>query len=225
VSGKNLNHRTVKKFYVGMSGTGKSTLFSKHISAEKARLKFVFDHMGDFSEKMGLPSVVDFEGVYKAASIGGWIVFDPIRLASSIIEFKADGTPVRLGKFRALELFAEVVLEICKIIPGRKLFIMDEIQKIVGSTGQEPTELLNLLDTGRHFAVDFFGVSIAPNRVHNVIRGAMTEIYSFRMTESNALKFLTDNGFDETKIRTLKNGKYFYRNVDTGETGEGGKAF
>ena len=45
------------------------------------------------------------------------------------------------------------------------------------------------------------------------------------MVEKNSLKFCEENGFDSEKIRNLKNGEYVWRNFNTGESGEGGKAF
>ena len=212
-------HVGKKVLFTGGSGTGKTTLFEKMLRAEKARIKIIFDHQGEFSARFGLPAVVDFEGLYKAVSIGGWAVFDPIKLVN---ELDADGE--RLGLEGAFDVIAEQVFSFAEMLPGRKIFICDELQKLSG-TGTVSDHFVNILETGRRHSLDFFGISQAPNLLHNRIRNQLTQVYAFRLTDDNALKFLKSNSFDETKIRNLPNGKYVWRNLNTGEAGEGGKAF
>lgn len=219
MNAQNFNHVGKKVLVTGVSGTGKTTLFERLLRSEKARIKFVFDHQGEFAPRYDLPAVVDMEGLYKSASTGGWCVFDPIKLCDW-----EDSDGRRLGIDGAFALWLEVVFEICKTVSGRKLIVCDELQKLTGTRG-EPTEFLTILDTGRRFQTDLFCISQAPNRIHNGIRNQLTKVYTFRQSDSNALQYLKANGFDEQQVRDLPRGKYLWRDLDTGETGDGGKAF
>lgn len=212
------DHRGEKVLITGTSGTGKTTLFEKLLRAEKSRIKFVFDHQGEFSERFGLQSVVDFEGVYKAASIGGWCIFDPIKLCDAE---DADGN--RLGIEGAFACYTEIIGEICKAIKGRKIFACDELQRLT-STNSTPTEIMTILETGRRYQLDVYAISQAPNRIHNAIRNQLTKVYTFRQSDNNAIDYLKANGFDEKAVRDLPRGKYLWRDLDTGDTGGGGAA-
>ena len=218
------DHKAKRVLFVGTSGTGKTELLEKHVRAEKARIKFIFDHQGEIADRWGLPACVDVEGFYRGLAIGGWVCFDPVKICQEVTGREKDGTPIRLGLFRSCELVMQIFFECSQQIGGRKILVFDEIQRIYKSTCN-PAELQNILETGRRWQIDVFGVSQAPNLIHNSIRAQMRELYSFRLTEDNALKFLSQNGFDETKIRLLPDGKYVWRNTDSGESGEGGTAF
>ena len=191
-----------------MSGTGKSTLFEKLIRKEKARLKFVFDHQGEFSARFKVPAVCDPEGLCERVATGGWVVFDPVKMYPGRSE-------------DAFKFFCDFVFAISETVKGRKLFCCDELQKLTNNS-EEPAELLCILDTGRRYELDCFFISQAPNRIHNGIRNQLTEIYTFRQSDKNAIAYLKDNGFDEEQVRTLGQFKYLWRNLDTGETAEGG---
>ncbi|MFO1487969.1 MAG: type IV secretion system DNA-binding domain-containing protein [Verrucomicrobiota bacterium] len=213
------DHPAKRELVTGASGTGKTTFFEKLLRGEKARLKLVFDHQGEFSDRFNLPAVVDFEGLYKAVSIGGWVVFDPIKLINSV-----DSEGRRLGIAGAFDVFCEQVFMFATETPGRKILICDELQKVT-DTNKGGDHFLNCLETGRRYELDFMGISQAPNLIHNRVRNQLTKIFAFRLTDVNALRFLKDNSFDDQKIRNLPNGKYVWRNLNSGEAGEGGKAF
>jgi len=219
VTVQKFNHVGARVLVTGVSGTGKTELFWRIVSGEKARVKFIFDHQGEFSPRFGLPATVDMEGYYRGAAIGGTVCFDPLKLAN-----EQDGEGERLGIGGAFRVFCELVFAVSEKIKGRKILICDELQKITGTSGN-PGEVLNVLETGRRFQLDFFCISQAPNRIHNGIRNQFTRAYSFRQADKNALDYLRDNGFDENVIRGLPNGKYVWRDFQSGEAGTGGKAF
>lgn len=206
------DHPSLKVLYTGMSGTGKTTLAQKRIAKEKARWKFIFDHKnGEFARRYGYQSVYTGDEILQATAKGGVVCFDPIR------EWH--------GRFpAAFKFWCEYVFTACRELQGRKLFIVDELQR-VQTTNKEPEELLSICDVGRTFQIDCFFISSAPNAIHNRVRGQLTETFAFRLVEKNSLKFLEENNFDPEKIRTLPNGCYHFRNFDTSEAKEGGEAF
>lgn len=212
------DHKSAKVLVTGTSGTGKTTLFEKMLRSEKARIKFVFDHQGEFALRFQLPAVVDMEGLYKAASIGGFVVFDPIKLCDWE---DADGE--RVGLEGAFNIFCETIFEMSKVIKGRKIFACDELQKLTG-TREVPVEFTTIMDTGRRYQLDVFLISQAPNRIHNAIRNQLTKVFTFRQSDANAITYLEANGFDAEKVRNLPRGKFLWRDLDSGEVGGGGQA-
>jgi len=211
MSVQNFDHRSIKELVTGTSGTGKTTLFESLVRKHKARWKFVFDHQGEFSARFKVPAAMCLEDLIAAVERTGWVCFDPVE------QFRGKSE-------RGFEFFCDFAFAIAETLRGRKVFACDELQKL--TTNREACEeLLTILDTGRRYQLDFFAISQAPNRIHNAIRNQLTKIYTFRQSDANAVAYLADNGFDAEAIRNLPRGKYLWRNLDTGEAGEGGEAF
>jgi hypothetical protein len=208
MSVQNYAHTSDKRLITGTSGSGKTTLFEKLITKEKARVKFIYDHQGEYAHRFKVKAVSDPEALANAASAGGLICFDPLPMFPGQ---SAEG----------FEAFCQFVFQACEVIRGRKIFCCDELQKLT-SNRDEPADLLAILDTGRRYQLDCFFISQAPNRIHNGIRNQLTQIYTFRQSDQNAIAYLKDNGFDENEIRNLAKFKYLWRNLDTGETATGG---
>ena len=205
------DHRSDKRLITGTSGTGKTTLWAQLLKREPATRKFIYDHQGEFAMRFGVPAIYDLETLIQRTALGGYIVFDPVELFPG----RSDA---------GFAFFCDFVFSSAQCVGGRKLFCCDELQKLT-SNKDEPAELLALLDTGRRFQVDCLFISQAPNRIHNGIRNQLTYVYTFRQSDENAIKYLAQNGFAEDTIRSLPNGKYCWRSFDSGENGEGGKAF
>lgn len=213
------DHPANRRLITGVSGTGKTTHFLATIASEKARLKFIFDHQGEFARKLKIKPCFTADEIIQAADAGGWILFDPVDMAN---ELDAEGK--RRGVVDCFDFFCGLAFAICEVVKGRKLFICDELQKLT-TTRNEPDELLSILDTGRRWQIDFYGISQAPNRIHNAIRNQITHITTFRQSDANAVAYLADNGFSADEIRNLRKGEYLWRDLDSGEDGRGGKAF
>ena len=205
------DHPADKRLITGVSGTGKTTFFQQLVKKEIAARNFIFDHQGEFSSRFGVRPIFTVGALCEKTALGGYICFDPVR------EF-----PGRTKD--GFLFFCDYVLEVSASLRGRKLFICDELQKLTATT-KEPVELLAILETGRRFQIDCIFIAQAPNRIHNAVRNQLTHVYTFRQSDSNALAYLKENGFDENAVRNLPRGRYLWRNLDTGETGEGGKAF
>jgi len=205
------DHRSQKLLLTGTSGTGKTTLFEKLLRCEKARVKFIFDHQGEFAMRFDKAACYDADELCDATERGGYVLFDPVKMFP--------------GKTSdAFRFFCGFVFEVGKNLKGRKILACDELQKLVDSD-DATDEFLTILDTGRRYQIDVFCISQAPNRIHNAIRNQLTEVYTFRQSDANAVKYLAENGFDADAVRGLKNGEYFHRNLDTGELTQGGNAF
>jgi GTPase SAR1 family protein len=211
MSVQKFDHKSLKVMVAGVSGTGKTTLFEKLIKAEKSPRKIFFDHQGEFSTRFGIKPIYFADELPESLANGGNVCYDPIK------EFPGK-TP------EAFAFFCDLVFEIIQSVKGRKIFVCDEIQ-ILCDAHEMPEGLMKILDTGRRYQCDCFFITNALNGIHNRLRNQITKLHAFRMVEKNSLKFCDENGFDSEKIRSLKNGEYVWRDFNSGETGEGGKAF
>lgn len=203
MSAQVFSHPSCKVIITGASGTGKTTLFEKLIRKSKARLKFVFDHQGEFCQRFGQPSCKNATELCQATARGGWIIFDPVEMFPGDVE-------------NAFLFFCDFTFEMSKTFKGHKLFCCDELQMLVTQSAA-PVELKTILQTGRRYQLDFYAITNALNAIHNSIRNQTTEIYSFLQTDKNALAYLAENGFNENQIRNLRQFDYLWRNLRTGE--------
>lgn len=207
---QDFDHRSLKILVTGTSGTGKTTLAQKLLKTEKAFVKFIYDHQGEFSKRFKVPAITDADDLLDKTAKGGYVCFDPI---------KSFPGKSQLG----FDFFCEFVFAECQVIGGRKIFFCDELQKLT-DTANEPEAFLTLCETGRRFKVDIICISQAPNRLHNAIRNQLTQVYTFRQSDDNAIKYLEANGFDPAKVRSLSAERHEWlgRNLDTGETSASG---
>ncbi len=208
------DHPSKKVLITGVSGTGKTTLFEKLLRKEKARWKFIFDHQGEFSVRFGggRPAAATVGDLIQDTARGGYVIFDPVEFCN---EIGVDGE--RRGLPGAFAFFCDYVFAICETHKGRKIIACDELQKLV-DTSKTPPELMTVLDTGRRYQLDFYGISQAPNLIHNAIRNQLTEIFTFRQCDKNAVVFLEDNGFNPDSVRNLQGHEYLWRSLKTGES-------
>jgi len=197
------DHPPKKILVTGASGSGKTTLAEKLMRSERARLKFVFDHDGQFSSRFGVEPVCGSGLLDEAVAKGGWVCYDPSE------DFEDDFP-------KGLQFFCAYVLAQSKQLRGRKLFYCDEID-LLTTTTLYPRELVAMLQTGRRYEIDAVLIAGQPNRLHNCIRTQLTELYTFIHTDEPALKFLVENGIPEETIRSLGKHGWCYRHLRTGE--------
>lgn len=197
------DHLPDKRLITGGSGTGKTTLVESLMRKEKARLKFVYDHEGQFCQRYGHEPVYA-DGLDEAVARGGWVVFDPSE------DFESDFE-------QGLEFYCDYILALSKELKGRKLFHIDELDLLTSNT-KYPRALVAVMQTGRRYEIDCFFISGQPNNLHNRVRSQLTAVYTFFHSDRAALEFLTDNGIPEETIRSLGEHGWFYRHLRTGAT-------
>jgi hypothetical protein len=205
------NHRSKKVVMTGLSGTGKTTLFFSTVKSENAKWKFVYDSQGEFSDRFGLEPVSDREGLLQATAKGGWICFDPI---NSFEDNPEEG----------LMWYCDFVFTACGHLKGRKLLVIDELDDLTQDIAN-PKELLRVFRRGRRLEIDVYAICQGTNALHNRVRQQITDIYAFAQGDENATKWLVSRGLDEEKLLGLKPGEYLYKNRNSAEVKEGGKAF
>ena len=105
----NFDHHSLKVLITGTSGTGKTTLWEELVRKEKARVKFVFDHQGEFTRRFDQPAVFDPEQLCAATGKGGWVIFDPVKMFPG----RSDA---------GFAFFCDYVLTVCETVRGRKIF-------------------------------------------------------------------------------------------------------
>jgi energy-coupling factor transporter ATP-binding protein EcfA2 len=201
------DHPSYKVLVTGTSGTGKSTLLESLVRRERAQWKFVYDHQGEFAARWKLPAVRTAEELEQKTLLKGWVVYDPVQ------DF-----PGRAAE--GFDFFCEYIFAAAQHVRGRKLFVVDELQKLTDNR-KPPEAFLTLCETGRRYQVDVFAVSQAPNRIHNAVRNQLTDVYTFRQSDDMAVKYLSENGFDAEAVRSLEKFNYIHRNLANGQTVQG----
>lgn len=207
-----------KKLYVGKSGCGKTSLFWKHLQAEKARVRFIYDH-----------KAMEFSLRYlKRKPCFDWDEF--IDATARAVEGKGNSTvafcPSELYSGepdKGFEDFCTLIFELCGKFRGRKIIVADELQKLVGTRSQ-PKPLLTVCDVGRTHQMDCFFMASASNALHNLVLGQITECYAFLHGNKNSCEWETIFGYEPEELLLLKKGEYIWRS-DTGEARKGGEAF
>ncbi len=198
-----LNHRPYKLFITGMSGYGKTIYWSNFVLGWRGAAKFIFDFDGQFAFRHRIraarvPAEID------AAAARGFCVYDPATM------FPGE-------RMLGFAFFCEYASTMSAGREGRKLFACDELQQCVGDE-RTCQELQEVLENGRIKGLDFAAITIAPNLVHNRIRGQATEVVTFRQGTAEALPWLALRGFDKEAVMALPRGHYIARGESGGET-------
>jgi hypothetical protein len=210
---RDYNHPAYRTCHLGTSGIGKNTDFLPRLMREskKARWVFIFDHKREFSQKIKIPVVQNLAQLVAATARGGFILFDHQMM------FPGD----RQAGFR---FFCTFIYEASKDLRGRKILVADELQEVAGPV-DDCTEIITCLDDGRSLKIDAMLIAQSANGLHTRIRNQLTELFVFRQSDENAIRHLKQNGFDENAVRALRPGEWFWKNLNTGATARGGKAF
>ena len=206
-------HHSSKILITGKSSSGKTTYGLRYLTHARYDYKFIFDgenngQGSELAKRMGLRPCHSAQDLIEALP-GRWVLFDPICMFSN---------PVAGCLF-----FADWVFQVCCRLPGEKLVVIDELWKYTNAA-VVPAELELVVFTGRRAGLDCLFLSQRPNRIHNSIRDALSEIVCFRLQEENSLKFIKEQGLDHEAVRRLVPGEFIAWNLDTGAE-ERGRVF
>ena len=191
-------HNAYKLLITGNGCNGKTEYWIRYCWHTVAPFKFLFDAEGELGPRFGFPVATTFEELDKAAR-AGFVCFDPIVLF-----------PGRIPE--AFDFFCNWTFQVCKSVPGRKLFGCDELQEYCNHSSM-PATLATLFETGRRYEIDFAFIATQPNAIHNRLRNKFTEVVTFQHLDINALGFLMENGFDPDEIRSLPQFVYIARHM------------
>lgn len=207
------DHRPQKKLIFGCSGSGKSTMFHKLISAPGWPYRFVFDWDLKVSRALGWQAATSLRGLCQLLDAGRPVVFYPEAMFSSVVEGFA---------FFCRFVFAQV-----KLLPGKKVFGVDELQFCLPRHAASfPESFLTLLDYGRNHGLDMVLAAQRLDKMNKAITGQTTEIFVFAHSEfdTEGLDELKAIGIDPEAVKALPHatidGKvgWIYKHGLTGRT-------
>lgn len=191
----------------GNSGSGKTTYAERYIIGSHHPRVFLFDHQGEFTERLHLPPVLSFDRIRPRAETERLVCYDYSQEHPGRLEECFDG-------------FCDEVFDISRyhLEPMKFdcLMVCDEVQKC-SSNANCPKPLKNILQTGRRFGVDSCCITQQPNRIHNEQREQVTELVLFNLMDENSLKFVAQMGKNTEEVQALKPLEYKWYNLRTGE--------
>lgn len=156
----------------GKGGSGKNSLVYKYLVnvVDECAAIFIFDKTGQTAQRLGLPwlgTVAQLE----AAKPNKWLCFNP--WPSFPGEKIAEACP----------WFCTWALESAKKGPGRKILFIDELWGEC-SPHSVPSPLVNVINTGRFWGLDFMGITRRPREFPIALRSNVTEWILFHTSEA-----------------------------------------
>lgn len=183
-----LDHRPFRLGVFGGSGTGKTTYALRFLANTEFRCRFIFDaDDGELATRLGLKAARTPDEL-DAAVASGWVCFDPWDMFTD--------------PEIALRFFCTWVFATCEHLPGRKVFVVDELQEYT-TPHKVPEELARLVRRGRRRGLDSVFISHSPGELHNAVRSQLTEVVCHLMVDDTALEWPARFGIDPEEIRAL----------------------
>ena len=201
----NIAHEASHSLITGMSRKGKST-FARALSAKAgARWKFGCDpYKKEFPRFMGWPLVIDEPGLKRAVMAGQASGFYSAPL------FPGD-------RIEGFNFWIRWVYEVGKALPGRKLVVVEEIEKTTAHRNSPLAPAFSeTLDEGRAAQFDVLMIAQRVSTVSELIRAQTTEIITFQHVDGNQLDWLKAEGFNPDSVSRLDRGEYIWRDREQG---------
>lgn len=203
-----LDYKPRRVLVLGVSGTGKSTLTARLIHTHPAPLVLVYDWQGgEFGRRLGGRLCASREELAEAIDGGTRLVCYDAEVGEQ--------DPQGAG----FEWFCEMAFEVSGVTPGRKLVVADDCHDLLDPWNMPPA-LGKLLGRGRRRLVDTCLIGEAANCLQTKARNQVSELYVFRCTDENSLKYPASVGLDIEKVKNLQDTHFIYRDMRTGDQKE-----
>lgn len=201
----NFSHEAVHQLVTGMSGKGKSTLVRSLVNRDHARWKFAFEtYKKEFPRFCGWPLAIDEPGLKNAVLAG-----QPVAFYSAPL-FPGD-------RVEGFNFWIRWVYEVGKSLPGRKLVIIEEIEKTTRHRNSTLAPAFSeMLDEGRAAQFDVIMIAQRLSTVNEQVRSTLTEICTFQHTDPDQLDWLEREAFDRAAVSRLERGEYIWRDREAG---------
>ena len=202
----NFSHEAVHQLVTGMSGKGKSTLVRSLVAKDRAPWKFAFDTFKkEFTRFMDWPLVIDAPGLLAQVKAGRPSAFFSAPL------FPGD-------RIEGFNFWIRWVYEVGKELPGRKLVVIEEIEKTTAHRNSPLAPAFSeMLDEGRAAQFDVMMIAQRVSTVSELVRAQTTEICTFQHVDGNQLRWLEEEGFDPVAVAKMARGEYLWRDRETGQ--------
>ncbi len=201
----NFAHEAVHQLFTGMSGKGKSTLVRSLVARDNARWKFAFEtYKKEFPRFMNWPLCVDEPTLLRAVQAGQPSAFYSAPLFPG-------------NRVEGFSFWIRWVYEVGKVLPGRKLVIIEEIEKTTTHRNSPVAPaFLEMLDEGRAAQFDVIMIAQRLSTVNEQIRSTLTEICTFQHIDPDQLDWLDRENFDRRAVTELERGEYIWRDREAG---------
>jgi hypothetical protein len=163
------------------------------------RYTFAFDFKGQLAEQLG------GQWVHRREQLG------PELAQGGAFYSGRDSADVLAG----FDAFCLGAYDLARVLPGRKVLLVDELQNYVGTHASAlPPSLALVIKEGRHFDLAFGFTCQTLNEIHNAIRAQLTTVCAFRHQGERATQFLESIGFDARDLLSLDRGQYLEKRLD-----------
>ena len=196
----NFNHEAVHQLITGMSGKGKSTLTRSLVAKDRARWKFAFDtYKKEFTRFLGWPLCIDEPGLKRCVVAGQPSAFYSAQLFPG-------------NRVEGFNFWIRWVYEVGKVLPGRKLVVIEEIEKTTAHRNSPLAPAFSeMLDEGRAAEFDVVMIAQRVSTVSELARAQVTECCTFQHVDGNQLAWLEAEGFNPAAVQRLQRGEYIWR--------------
>jgi len=187
----NLDHKSRKILITGKSGSGKTTALIQLLMQLHCKRTYIFDPELEISRKLKFPTKSTVQELALSAMQQRSVCFDPAKLF-----------PGRTDE--GFAFFCEWVYRVSSVQRGRKLLVVDELQKFTRlGKGGIPKSFQVILDVGRRQEIDLLIIAQRPNLVNDAVRAQLTDIITLCHTDRLPLAWLEQDGFDPEAVRAL----------------------
>ena len=208
----NTRHKGRGFWLSGVRGTGKSTLFCQILRNHPCDHLLVFDHQGEFADRLGCFSCFTWEDCDRAWAAGKAVLFDPRKLYPGERP-DPKGKAMPWGRAEAFLEWSRWTWKRINEDPFRtKLWAWDESGNSVPSHGGyngHPARLI--VEEGRVRGCDLLWATQQTNQANNQLRNQATDVFAFRHADTTAAGWLIEKGWKFEDLARLPDGSFLYK--------------